>query len=89
MDQHGNILDILVISKRDEQAAKRFFRKLLKGCQYVPRVFITELEPIRGHFRLSRHKWSGGEYRAQRGQRFQNWTEVTGTRMAAYAVGSS
>jgi putative transposase len=28
-------------SKRDKQAAKRFVRKLLKGCQYVPRVMIT------------------------------------------------
>jgi putative transposase len=35
VDQHGNVLDILVTSKRDKQAAKRFFRKLLKGCQYV------------------------------------------------------
>ena len=38
VDQYGNVLDILVTSKRDKQAAKRFFRKLLKGCRYVPRV---------------------------------------------------
>ncbi len=25
-----------------KHAAKRFFRKLLKGCQYVPRVIITD-----------------------------------------------
>jgi putative transposase len=36
VDQHGNVLDILVTAKRDKHAAKRFFRKLLKGCQYVP-----------------------------------------------------
>src|SRR5215204_4300710 len=42
VDQHGNVLDILVTSKRDAQAAKRFFRKLLKGCRYIPRVIITD-----------------------------------------------
>jgi len=40
--QHGNVLDILVQSRRNKQAAKKFFRKLLKGCQYVPRVLITD-----------------------------------------------
>src|SRR6266545_155733 len=38
VDQHGNVLDILVQSRRNKGAAKKFFRKLLKGCQYVPRV---------------------------------------------------
>ncbi len=36
VDQHGNVLDILVQSRRSAKAAKRFFRKLLKGLQYVP-----------------------------------------------------
>lgn len=42
VDQDGNVLDILVQRRRDKQAAKKFFRKLLKGCQYVPRVLITD-----------------------------------------------
>ena len=42
VDQEGNILDILVQRWRDKHAAKKFFRKLLKGCQYVPRVIITD-----------------------------------------------
>jgi putative transposase len=42
VDQHGNLLDILVQSRRNKAAAKKFFRKLLKGCQYVPRVMITD-----------------------------------------------
>jgi putative transposase len=42
VDQHGNVLDILVQSRRNKQAAKKFFRKLLKGCQYLPRVLITD-----------------------------------------------
>src|SRR5258708_3401460 len=31
VDQDGNVLDILVQSRRHKKAAKRFFRKLLKG----------------------------------------------------------
>ena len=40
--QHGNVLDILVTSRRDTSAATRFFRKLLKGLEYVPRVLVTD-----------------------------------------------
>jgi putative transposase len=42
VDQDNHILDILVQRQRDKQAAKRFFRKLLKGFTYVPRVVITD-----------------------------------------------
>jgi putative transposase len=35
-------LDILVQSRRDKKAAKKFFRKLLKGLRYVPRAIITD-----------------------------------------------
>ncbi len=42
VDQPGNVLDILVQSRRNAKAAKRFFRKLLKGRQYVPRVLVTD-----------------------------------------------
>jgi putative transposase len=42
VDQHGNVLDVLVTSRRDTTAATRFFRKLLKGLEYVPRVLITD-----------------------------------------------
>ena len=42
VDQEGYTLDILVQSRRNTKAAKRFFRKLLKGLQYVPRVLITD-----------------------------------------------
>ena len=34
VDQDGNVLDILVQSRGNTKAAKRFFRKLLKGLQY-------------------------------------------------------
>ncbi len=42
VDQQGNILDILVQDRRNKAAAKKYFRKVLKGCQYVPRVLITD-----------------------------------------------
>src|ERR671932_499007 len=42
VDQDGHVLDILVQSRRNKQAAKKFFRKLLKGLTYVPRVIITD-----------------------------------------------
>ena len=42
VDQHGNVLDILVTSRRDAKAATRFFRKLLTGLKYVPRVLVTD-----------------------------------------------
>src|SRR5437899_11474752 len=42
VDQEGNVLDILVQRRRDKRAAKKFFRKLLKGLTYVPRVIVTD-----------------------------------------------
>jgi putative transposase len=42
VDQDGNVLDILITSRRDTRAATRFFRKLLTGLEYVPRVVVTD-----------------------------------------------
>jgi putative transposase len=42
VDQDDNVLEILVQSRRNKKAAKKFFRKRLKGLQYVPRVVITD-----------------------------------------------
>ncbi len=42
VDQDGHVLDILVQRRRNTAAAKQFFRTLLKGLQYVPRVLITD-----------------------------------------------
>src|SRR5258708_10495298 len=59
VDQDGNVLDILVQSRRNKHAAKRFFRKLLKGLQYVPRLIISDKlksypAAKRAHFARSR-----------------------------------
>lgn len=42
VDQPGNVLDMLVQSRRDKKAVKDFFRKLLKGLEYVPCVIIPD-----------------------------------------------
>ena len=42
VEQAGNVLDILVQRRRDKRAAKKFFRKLLKGLMDVPRVLIPD-----------------------------------------------
>ncbi|MDJ0465897.1 IS6 family transposase [Streptomyces sp. H27-C3] len=43
VDHEGNVLDILVTHCRDKAAARRFFRKLLKGTGSVPRVVVTDM----------------------------------------------
>src|SRR5215831_19657382 len=42
VDQDGDVLDILVQQHRDQHAAGRFFRKLLKGLRYAPRLLVTD-----------------------------------------------
>jgi len=41
VDQDGQVRDILIQARRDQRAAVRFLRKLLKGLAYVPRVVVT------------------------------------------------
>jgi len=42
VDQDGEVLDILAQPRRNRRAAKKFFRKLLRGLQYIPRAIITD-----------------------------------------------
>ena len=42
VDQDGDVIDILVQPRRDRRAAKRFFRKLLKGQGRVPGRLVTD-----------------------------------------------
>ena len=42
VDQDGDLLDILVQSRRNRQAAIRFFRKVLKGQGRLPHRLITD-----------------------------------------------
>ena len=65
VDQDGNILDILVQSRWHKKAAKRFFRKLLKGLQYVPRVIITD--KLKSYSAAKAEVMPGVEHRAHKG----------------------
>ncbi len=42
VDQDGDVIDILVQPRRDRRAAKRLFRKLLKGQGSEPRRLVTD-----------------------------------------------
>jgi putative transposase len=42
VDQDGDVIDILVQPRRDQRAAERFFRKLLKGQEREPRRLVTD-----------------------------------------------
>jgi putative transposase len=64
VDQAGNVLDILVQSQRDKAAAKKFFRKLLKGLTYVPRVIITD--KLKSYGAAKRDILPGVEHRQHR-----------------------
>ncbi len=42
VDQDGDVIDILVQRQRDARAARRFFRKLLKGQESKPWRLVTD-----------------------------------------------
>src|ERR1700752_3926521 len=64
VDQDGVVLDILVQARRDAQAAKRFFKQLLKGLQYEPRVIVTD--KLRSYGVAQRQLLPGDEHRQSR-----------------------
>ena len=45
VDKDGDVIDLLVQSRRDRRAAARFFRKLLKSQGGVPRQLVTDKLP--------------------------------------------
>jgi putative transposase len=65
VDQDGYVLDILVQSRRNKRAAKRFFRKLLKGLCYVPRVIITD--KLKSYEAARKELMPGVEHRQHKG----------------------
>ena len=71
VDQDGNVLDILVQSRRNTHAAKRFFRKLLKGLQYVPRVIIPD--KLKSYGAAKREILPGVEHRQHKGLNCMAW----------------
>jgi putative transposase len=64
VDQDSHVLDILVQSRRNTKAAKKFFRKLLKGLRYGPRVIITD--QLKSYGAVKRELLPGVEQRQSR-----------------------
>jgi putative transposase len=64
VDQDSNVLDIIVQRRRDKHVAKKFFRKLLKGLTYVPRVIITD--KLKSYGAARRERLPGVEHRQHR-----------------------
>ena len=64
VDQNGHVLDASVQSRHNARAAKRFFRKPLRGLQYAPRVVITD--KLRSYAAAKRETLPGVEPRQSR-----------------------
>ncbi len=64
-DQDGDVLDILVQSRRNKHAAKRFFRKLLKRLYYVPREIVTD--KLKSDGAAKREVMPGAEHHQDKG----------------------
>jgi putative transposase len=65
VDQNGNVLDILVQSRRDKAAARRFFRRLIKRTGAVPRVVVTD--KLRSYGAAHREVMPSVEHRSHKG----------------------
>jgi putative transposase len=48
VDQDGDVLDILVLKRKNKRSALRFFRKLMKGQCRSARLIVTDKLPIYG-----------------------------------------
>ncbi|WP_405720468.1 IS6 family transposase [Streptomyces sp. NBC_00046] len=64
VDQDGNVLDILVQNQR-KAAARRFFRRLLKGIGAAPRVIVTD--KLRSYGAAHREVMPSVEHRSHKG----------------------
>jgi putative transposase len=65
VDQDGNVLDILVQSRRDAKAAKRFMARLMKKQCSVPRVLVTD--KLKSYGVAHRELMPSVEHRAHKG----------------------
>ncbi|MFI6063174.1 IS6 family transposase [Streptomyces sp. NPDC051286] len=65
VDQDGNVLDVLVQSRRDTKAAKRFMAKPMKKQCRVPRVLVTD--KLRSYGVAHRELMPSVEHRAHQG----------------------
>ena len=67
VDDEGEVLDVIVQSRRNKKAALKLLRKLLKRQGYVPDEIVTDLLRSYGHAGPSSPSWvlrrnGGGRY---------------------------
>ena len=89
VDQDGDLIDILVQSRRDRHAATRFFRKLLKGQGREPRRLITD--KLRSYAAAHRTVMpsvmhSTQQYENNRALLTSKWVEVQVGATRSYAI---
>ncbi len=65
VDADGAVLGILVQSRRDKAAARRFFRRLLKTTRVAPRVVVTDR--LRSYGAAHREVMPSVEHRSRQG----------------------
>src|SRR5262249_59210119 len=84
VNQEAHVLDILVQSRRNKHAAKKFFRQLLKGLRYVPRVTITD--KLKSYGAAKRAILPGVEHRQRRSLNNRCENSHRPTRQRAYRM---
>jgi len=77
VDQDGNVLDLLVRRRRDTAAVRKFFRTLLKGLRYVPRVVITDTLASDGAAKRAVLPSVEHRQHRRRNKRAENWHQPT------------
>lgn len=65
VDKEGQVLDILMQRRRNEAAADKFFRKLLKPVGFAPRVIITD--KLKSYGAAKKKLLKGVEHRQHKG----------------------
>jgi transposase-like protein len=46
VDQHGQVIDVLLTTRRDAAAARRFFTRALRTLKVIPREVVTDAAPV-------------------------------------------
>ena len=46
IDQHGQVIDVLLSRRRDAAAARRFFTRALRTLKVIPGEVVTDAAPV-------------------------------------------
>jgi transposase-like protein len=46
VDQHGQVIDVLLTARRDARAARRFFTRALGTLKVIPTEAVTDAAPV-------------------------------------------